>query len=90
MCKLFNQYQDEIQHYCEENGLNFELAKTLPQCWGKNDIWIQYHDPQKGSSGLLDETPAPIVLIIRVHNGSVSFEQTEHTAKYLKAGFAAS
>ena len=63
--------------------MDFEKAKSLPQCWGKNDIWLQYHDPSKGSNGLLDETPAPIVLKIFVENGNVKFEQTEYTQKYL-------
>lgn len=56
----------------------------MPQCWGKNDIWLQYHDPQKGKNGLKDETPAPIVLIITINNGRVEFEKTEFTEKYLK------
>lgn len=84
MCKLFTRYEREIEQYCNENGLDFDTAKKLPQCWGRNDIWLQYHDPQKGAEGLRDETPAPVVLIIRVHEGTVSFEQTEYTERYLK------
>lgn len=83
MCKLFNKYEREIENYYIENSLDFEKAKRLPQCWGKNDIWLQYHDPEKGKNGLLDETPAPIVLKIFVDDGSVKFEQTEYTEKYL-------
>lgn len=83
MCKLFSKYEKEIENYCLSNGLDFEKAKKLPQCWGKNDIWLQYHDPQKGKEGLNNETPAPIVLKIYIENGNVSFEQTENTLKYL-------
>ncbi len=83
MCKLFSKYENEIENYCRQNNLSFEKAKSLPQCWGKNDIWLQYHDPEKGKTGLLDETPAPIVLKIYVENGKVTFEQTEYTHKYL-------
>lgn len=83
MCKLFSKHEKEIEEYCIANQLDFEKAKKLPQCWGKNDIWLQYHDPQKGKDGLRDETPAPIVLKIFVNNGKVDFEQTEHTRKYL-------
>lgn len=83
MCRLFTKYEEEIKNYCKANGLNFEIAKTLPQCWGKNDIWLQYHDPEKGKDGLRDETPAPIVLKIIIDNQKVSFEQTEYTKKYL-------
>lgn len=84
MCKLFSKYEKEIESYCRLNNLDFETARRLPQCWGKNDIWLQYHDPAKGMSGLRDETPAPIVLKILIDNGKVSFEQTELTEKVLK------
>lgn len=83
MCKLFSKYEKEIEDYCNDNDLDFQIAKTLPQCWGENDIWLQYHDPSKGKEGLRDETPAPIVLKIFIKDSIVSFEQTEHTQKYL-------
>ena len=81
MCKLFNAYKDQIKDYCIENNIDFEKVKKLPQCWGKNDIWLQYYDPIKGTKGLNDETPAPIVLKIFIDNGKVTIEQTEHTKK---------
>ncbi len=83
MCKLFSQFEDEIKAYCAANNLDFETLRLLPQCWGKNDIWIQFYDREKGKNGLKDEAPAPVVLKITIHNGKASFEQTEHTAKYL-------
>lgn len=83
MCKLFSKYEKEIQNYCEKNGLSFEKASKLPQCWRKNDIWLQYHDHEKGKNGLQDETPAPIVLKISIRDNVVSFEQTEYTKEYL-------
>lgn len=84
MCKLFNDWSGEIQEYCESNGLSFDKAKKMCKCWGKDDLLLQYHDPDKGKMGLLDETPALVVLAItRLSDGSLSFEQTEHTRKYL-------
>jgi hypothetical protein len=84
MCKLFVDWSEEIKDYCRENGLSFDKAKKLPKCWGKDDLILQYHDPEKGKMGLLDETPAPVVLWIkRQPDGRLSFEQTEHTRKYL-------
>ncbi len=83
MCKLFSKYEKEIENYCILNNLNFNTVKSLPQCWGKNDIWLQYHDPERGKNGLRDETPAPIVLKISIVDGRVTFEQTENTRKYL-------
>lgn len=84
MCKLFDEWSNDIKVYCNNNGLNFDKAKRLSKCWGKNDLLLQYHDPEKGKMGLLDETPAPVVLWIRkAPDGTLSFEQTEHTKRYL-------
>lgn len=83
MCMLFNKHEGEIKAYCQSNNLSFEKAKMLPQCWGKNDLWLQYHDPNKGRDGLRDETPAPIVLKMTIVNDKAIFEQTEYTQMYL-------
>ncbi len=84
MCKLFEEWSEEIRKYCENNGLDFDKAKKMPKSWGKNDVWVLYHDPEKGKNGLRDETPMPIVLRIdRQPDGTLVFGQTEHTKKYL-------
>lgn len=83
MCKLFSMYEKEIEDYCKANNLSFEKAKKFPKSWGKNDIWLQYHDPNKGVGGLRNETPALIVLKIVVGDDALRFEQTEYTHKYL-------
>jgi len=84
MCKLFDEWATEIEMFCQKNDLSFDKAKTLSQCWGKDDLILQYYDKEKGKNGLLDETPMPVVLWIkRDKNGNLSFEKTEHTEKYL-------
>lgn len=83
MCKLFNEWQEQIKRYCDSNDLNFSKAEKMCKCWGKNNLFLQYHNPEKGKNGLLDETPAPVVLSIRKIDGKLVFEQTEHTRKYL-------
>lgn len=84
MCKLFSEYEDKIRGYCLKNNLDFEKVKKMSQSWSKNDIWLQYYDNSKGQNGLLDETPALIVLKIFIDNGDLKFEQTEYTKKYLQ------
>lgn len=88
MCKLFDDWSGEIRSYCRDNNLNFEKAKKLSQCWGKDFVVLQYYDPDsetvKKGLGMLDETPMPIVLMIKKGtNGKLVFEQTEHTKQYL-------
>ncbi len=88
MCKLFIEWSNEIQQYCESNGLNYDKAKSLCKGCGKDFMFLQYFDPEsesvKKGSGLRDETPMPLVLAIyKQPDGSLKFEQTEHTKKYL-------
>lgn len=83
MCKRFDDWSDEIREYCSKNGLNFEKAKALSKCWGKNDLILQHYSPDKDSLGLLDETPMPVVLMITKTPNGLMFEQTEYTKKYL-------
>lgn len=83
MCKMFETWRHEIRRYCETNHLSFAKAERMAKAWGRDDLILQYHDPQKGRYGLRDETPAPVVLIMRIQNGKPVFEQTQHTRKYL-------
>jgi hypothetical protein len=83
MCKLFSEWENDIQKYCLDNGLNFAKAKQCGQCWRPGLLMLQHIDTKKGQLGLQDETPAPIVLTIRKDDGSLVFEQTEHTHRYL-------
>lgn len=83
MCKLFEDWSDEIRTYCNKNNLSFDKAQKLSQCWGSNFLALQYHDPEKGKTGLLDDTPMPLVLLISKTPNGLVFEQTEHTLKYL-------
>ena len=87
MCKLFDEWSPQIERYCDENNLSFEKAKAMSKCWGKNDIVLQYFDPNlesvKKGLGLLDETPMPAVLWITKNGDRLQFEQTEHTRRYL-------
>lgn len=84
MCGLFEDWKQEIIEYCEQNGLSFDKVREMAQAWGKDELLLQYHDPQKGNKGLLDETPAPIVLIMQIKDGTPVFIQTEYTKKHLR------
>ena len=84
MCKLFDDWSQHIQQYCEKNGLSFDKARKLSQCWGEDMLVLQYHDPEKGRLGLKDETPMPVVLIVhRTPDNVIVIEPTEYTQQYL-------
>ena len=85
MCKLFDDWKEEIRRYCIDNESNFDNVEKMAKSWGKNDIALLYIDKEKGKNGLIDDTPAPVVLWIKMGlDGRLLFEQTEHTDKYLK------
>lgn len=87
MCARFDEWANEIQDYCVANGFDFDKARRLSKCWGKNDLILQYFDPEcesvKKGLGLRDETPMPVVLVITRTASGLMFEQTENTRKYL-------
>lgn len=86
MCKRFDEWSNQIEEYCDKHALSFEKAKKMSQCWGADDLILQYFDVhKKNESGLLNDTPMPVVLKITKTNNGIEFEQTEYTQKYLAA-----
>ncbi|MBQ7574287.1 MAG: hypothetical protein IJT23_08505 [Clostridia bacterium] len=83
MCKLFDEWTPQIKEYCENNNLSFEKARNMSQCWSKNDVILQYYDKHNSRKDLLQDIPMPIVLKITKTDKGLTFEQTEHTKKYL-------
>ena len=83
MCKRFEDWSEQIEKYCNENGFDFEKAKHLSKSWGKDNLALSFYDPQKGKMGLLDDTPMPLVLWITKTTNGLIFEQTEYTRQYL-------
>ncbi len=83
MCKLFSEWEKEIREYCRENGLAFSKVQKAGKCWGKDFLILQYVDKEKGRLGLMDESPAPVVLVVRRDSDGLAFEQTPNTRRYL-------
>ena len=87
MCKLFDEWRNEIKDYCRQQGLNFDTAEKLSQSWNKNTVALSYRDPSKGSNGLLDDTPCPLVLLIRREKNASSFLSRQNTLKNILRSF---
>jgi hypothetical protein len=83
--KIFENYKDEIEKYCEKNGLSVERVFHSACSYNNVRVFLQHVDHEKGKLGLLDETPADVTLAIFLEKDSLRFEQTEHTHKYLGA-----
>ena len=85
MCKLFDDWTNEIKKYCDDNNYDFELAKNLSQSWNQNTVVLYHCVPSDTIDGLLNDTPSPMVLLIRREkNGRLTFEKTKNTDKYLR------
>lgn len=83
VCKLFDDWAEDIKAFCMANSLDFDKAKSMSQSWGKDFLALAYHDRNKGLNGLLDDTPMPLVLLIKKTSNGLTFEQTENTKRYL-------
>ena len=46
MCKMFDDWSTQIEEYCIKNNLSFEKAKKMSKCWSKDDIILQYFNPE--------------------------------------------
>ena len=87
MCKQFEDWKTNIADYCKDNGLSFEKAQGMVKASNHDTLLLQHFDPNQDSVrrglGLRDETPMPLVLIVKNRGGRLEFSQTEHTRKYL-------
>lgn len=50
MCKRFDDWSHEIKIFCEVNGFSFEKARKLSKSWGKDDLVLQYYDPNNDTA----------------------------------------
>lgn len=80
---IYEIWKYEIEQYCIDSGLDYAKLRKMMRCFDDKSVIYQYPDPEKGKNGLLDETPAAIVLIMRIVDGKPVFEQTENTLKHL-------
>ena len=83
MANFYDKHKSDIKEYCDRNNLDFNKLEKMGRCFGSSAIYFQYFDKENRSLGLLDETPAPIVLIVKEEAGILLIEQTENTERYL-------
>lgn len=82
--KIMKQYENEIKLFCEENELDFNKVKSFPKSYNQEVLFVQYMDKNKAKLGLLDNTPAEVVLTIKLNSDkTVSIEKGKNAEKYL-------
>lgn len=75
-----------IQEFCKANNLDYEKVKASPKCWNENALFIQRINGAVSSSGLLEDTPAEILLTARKGADGIVIEKRENTDKYIGLG----
>jgi hypothetical protein len=81
--QFLEMYRSEIERYCKKCGLSTAGVFSSVSAGNKKEMILMHYDPIKGKNGLRDETPMPVTLRIVLENGSLRFEQTEHTYRHL-------
>lgn len=81
--KIFNEFKDSIREYCHMNQIDADRLLRLPK-FGQED-YMAFQSPRPTEMGLLDETPAPIVLWVFRDGDGIRCEQTEYTEQYVKS-----
>lgn len=84
---LFRTHREEISAYCASHGLSYAKLKKCGICGLDQKNIFQYwsRNPDSTKTCLMDNRPAPIVLIVEKDGDSLRFTETEHTRKYLSA-----
>lgn len=59
MCKILNDYKDDIERYCAENGLSSRKVFQAPKSFNNEMVFLQFHDPAKGRLRDAGRYPGP-------------------------------
>lgn len=69
--------------YCQKMGVAYDKIMALPKCYTKDMIKFQILNEEKGKMGLMDNTPAKVILTIRKDGNELVFEPSEDIKKYV-------
>ena len=89
---FLQKWGNELQRYCEEYNLNFELIKTLGASYNLEEGYLNFDKPWDEESeelarleleGKLPKQRVKKVLLCEFTDDKITFTQTEHTQKYI-------
>lgn len=83
MKKILIPFREAIIKYCKSNGLSYEKILQSPMCGNDTIIFIQRNDLSRAQKGLLDETPAELLLQVEKKNGGFVFTAGTNMREYL-------
>ena len=80
---LFKTRRDEIKAYCDNNGLDYSKLRKCGICGGASSPFMFQHIEHVPRDKIFIDSPAPVVLIVDLHEGKLRIRETEHTREYL-------
>ncbi len=82
---LLRKYEKDLVKFCRNNGISYEKLKQFPRCGNESVLFIQHYDPKDTGTGLINNTPAEIVLSVIVgEDGNIIIEEGENLRNYLE------
>lgn len=82
--KIFEKYYEFLREYCKNKPLNYDEIISYPRCGNEQILNFVKYDEEKGKNGLLDETPAEIILTIYYNeDGSFTISEGKNAKKYI-------
>ena len=73
-----------VERYCKANGLDFSILLSNPVSSGTEHYFFCYHDKSRGSEGLMDSVPMPVMLKVFRTDKGFRIEETENTNRLLR------
>ncbi|MBR6029180.1 MAG: hypothetical protein IKP40_08810 [Clostridia bacterium] len=82
---LFRTHREQISAYCATHGLSYAKLKKcgITGLNQKNIFQYWNRNPDSTKTGLMDNRPAPIVLIVERTEDGLRFTETEHTHEFI-------
>jgi hypothetical protein len=82
----FDDYKSAVKDYCVKNSLNYGKLVHAPKSAISDFLAFLWSDPNfDHSTATIGGPPMPVMLWLNKKGDTIEFEQTEYTAKYLRA-----
>lgn len=78
-----DKYKHQLQEYCLNNNLDYGKLMTSVKGFSDKEISFYVASGASDKRGLNNETPAHIILTVRITENKIYIEQTEYTKQYL-------
>lgn len=83
MKRYLEQHVDELKKYCKDNGISFDKILSLPKCYTKTEMYIQWYDKTKTGLGLKSNQPAKVLMKITKGSNGLKIDSAPDIKQFL-------